>query len=341
MLDVASPRDMLELNRKPIFCASSSMEKAIPHPSNPLKQPKDLAALLKTIVGINITPFGSDLSIDFNALGKNLDSLLAAGVKVITPCGNTGEFSSLTVDECLEIMSFAAARIKGKATLIAGIGYAIGTAVRMAEHAEAAGYDSVMVHHPTHPFLSDTGYVNYVRAIAENVDIPVIPYVRSARISNQSLYELARVKNVVAMKYAVNDLQRFGDLVANSPSDVEVTWVCGTAEGWAPFFFAAGATGFTSGLVNVAPQFSFKMLSALQSNDRKETLELWKTIKPFEDLRARNESENNVSVVKEAMHQLGLGSRHVRPPITELSSQDRSRVRQILEGWGLSPRNEA
>jgi len=305
-----------------------------------LKQTTPPGPLLQTIVGINITPFGSDLSIDFDALGRNLDFLLAAGIKVITPCGNTGEFSSLTVDECLEILSFASARVKGKVTLIAGIGYATGTAMRLAQHAQAAGYDGVMVHHPSHPFLSDKGYLAYVRGIAEQVDIPVIPYVRSARISNESLYELARLPNVVAMKYALNDLQRFGDLAAHASSDVEITWVCGTAEAWAPFFFAAGATGFTSGLVNVAPQLSFKLLSALRSGDRKETLQLWKAIKPFEDLRARNESENNVSVVKEAMHQLGLGSRHVRPPITELTTQDRNRVRQILTAWGLSPRNE-
>src|SRR5204863_2458780 len=199
------------------------------------------------------------------ALGKNLDFLLLAGIKVITLCGNTGEFSSLTVDECLEIISFASKRLKGKATLIAGIGYATATAVKLAQHAQVLGYDGVMVHHPSHPFLSDKGYVDYIRAITEQVEIAVIPYVRSARISNQSLYELARIENVVAMKYAVNDLQRFGDLTANTPSDVEITWVCGTAESWAPFFYAAGATGFTSGLVNVVPQLSLKMLSALQS----------------------------------------------------------------------------
>jgi 4-hydroxy-tetrahydrodipicolinate synthase len=302
-----------------------------------LKNSNQLGTLLQSIVGINITPFNSDLSVDFDALGKNLDFLLEQGIKVIVPCGNTGEFSSLTVEESLQIITFAAKRLKGKATLIAGVGYATDTAIKLAQQAEAAGYDGVMVHHPSHPYLSNTGYVDYVRSIAQKVKIAVIPYVRSARISNESLYELARMPNVVAMKYAVNDLQRFGDLVAHTPSDVEVTWVCGTAEGWAPFFFAAGASGFTSGLVNVAPQFSMKMLAALKSGDRTETIQLWKTIKPFEDLRARNESENNVSVVKEAMYQLGLGTRRVRPPISELTSQDRNRVRQILEGWGLSP----
>jgi len=305
-----------------------------------LKQTKQLGALLQTIVGINITRFGSDLSIDFDALGRNLDFLLAAGIKVITPCGNTGEFSSLTINECREIISFSATRLKGKATLIAGVGHAPDTAVELAQHAQVAGYDAVMVHHPSHPFLSNEGYVAYVRAIAENINIAVIPYVRSARISSKSLYELAQMPNVVAMKYAVNDLQRFGDLAVNTPNDVEITWIAGTAEGWAPFFFAAGATGFTSGMVNVAPQFSLKMLSALQSRNGIEILKIWRAIKPFEDLRARNESENNVSVVKEAMHQLGLGSRRVRPPISELPSQERNQVRQILETWGLSPRNE-
>src|SRR5437870_4085286 len=197
------------------FFVSRAARKRNSYPSNQLKKTKQLGARLRTIVGINITPFGSDLSIDFQALGKNLDFLVAAGVKVITPCGNTGEFSSLTVDECFEIISFASTRVKGKATLIAGVGYATETAIKLAQHAQAAGYDGVMVHHPSHPFLSEKGYEDYIRAIAENVDIVVIPYVRSARISDQSLYELARIQNVVAMKYAVNDLQRFGDLVAH------------------------------------------------------------------------------------------------------------------------------
>ena len=295
-------------------------------------------ANLQTIVGINITPFSQDLSIDFDALGKNLDFLVREGVKAIVPCGNTGEFNALTIEECLEITSFTAKRLKGKATIIAGVGYATGTAIKLAKHAQAAGCDAVMVHHPSNPYLSDKGYVDYIRAIADQVDIAVIPYIRSGRISNASLYELARLPKIVAMKYAVNDMQRFGDLSANTPSDVGITWVCGTAEAWAPFFYTAGATGFTSGLVNVAPQLSFKMLTALQSGDRQQALQLWKQIKPFEDLRARNESEHNVSVVKEAMHQLGLGSRHVRPPITELNDQDRKRVREILQSWGLSPR---
>jgi len=306
-----------------------------------LKRTKDLAAVLQTIVGINITPFTSDLSIDFEELGRNLEFLLTQGIKVVTPCGNTGEFSSLTVDECLEIISFAGERLQGKATLIAGVGHAIDTAIKMAQHAQGSGCDAIMVHHPSTPFLSNQGYVEYVRCIAEKVDIGVIPYVRSPRISNESLYELARVQNVVAVKYAVNDLHCFADLVANAPGDTKLTWICGTAEAWAPFFYAAGATGFTSGLVNVAPELSLKMLSALETDDRTETSRLWKKIKPFEDLRARNESENNVSVVKEAMHQLGLGSRRVRPPISEVSKQDQNRVGQILADWGLSPHKQA
>ena len=157
------------------FSFLHNIEKSNPDQFTHLKKTKQLGARLQTIVGINITPFGRDLSIDFDALGTNLDFLAREGVKVIVPCGNTGEFNALTVDECLEIMSFASKRLKGKATLIAGIGYATGTAIKLAQHAQSVGYDGVMVHHPSNPYLSDRGYVDYIRAIAEQVDIAVIP----------------------------------------------------------------------------------------------------------------------------------------------------------------------
>src|SRR6266568_3524387 len=97
------------------FSSFAPRGKSKSYQSNHLKQTKQLSPLLHGIVGINITPFHPDRSVDFDALGRNLDFLLAGGIRVITPCGNTGEFSSLTVDECLEIMSFASKQIKGKA----------------------------------------------------------------------------------------------------------------------------------------------------------------------------------------------------------------------------------
>ena len=107
-----------------------------------------------------------------------------------------------------------------------------------------------------------------------------------------------------------------------------LTWICGVAESWAPFFWPGGATGFTSGLVNLTADFSLGMLAALDAGDYAQTMSLWNTVRPFEELRARHNNGNNVSVVKEAMAQMDLCQATVRPPITEVS--------QILVQLGLS-----
>ncbi len=114
--------------------------------------------------------------------------------------------------------------------------------------------------------------------------------------------------NVVGVKYAVGDVVRFAALVETFRAG-DVAWVCGLAEPWAPFFWVAGATGFTSGLANVDPALSLEMLRCLRDGDYDGAMGVWRSVKPFEDLRARRNSANNVPVVKEALAQLGLCDR--------------------------------
>jgi 4-hydroxy-tetrahydrodipicolinate synthase len=140
--------------------------------------------------------------------------------------------------------------------------------------------------------------------------------------------------NVVAVKYAVPNPQLFTAIVQEVGAD-RLVWICGLAEGWTPFFWIGGARGFTSGLVNVHAAQSLKMLACLQAGDYNGAMQVWTQVKPFEDLRARRDNANNVSVVKEAMAQLGLTSRTVRPPISELPDCERAEVAALLAGWGL------
>ena len=63
-------------------------------------------------------------------------------------------------------------------------------------------------------------------------------------------------------------------------------------------------------------------------------MKVWRQVLPFEELRARRGAENNVSVVKEALAQLGVCSAAVRPPMSELSTAERAEVGRILRTWG-------
>jgi 4-hydroxy-tetrahydrodipicolinate synthase len=140
---------------------------------------------------------------------------------------------------------------------------------------------------------------------------------------------------VVGVHYPVSDPLLFATIVKQVGSE-RVAWICGIAESWAPFFWVGGARGFTSGLVNVHIPRSMEMLRSLQAGDYGRAMQLWAELKPFEDLRAKHTNGNNVSAIKEALAQLGLGSRAVRPPISELSVPERAEVASILAAWELT-----
>src|SRR6478752_2537123 len=108
------------------------------------------------------------------------------------------------------------------------------------------------------------------------------------------------------------------------------------AELAAPGYFAVGAVGFTSGLANVAPHLSLGMHTALRRGDNAEAMRIWDLIREFEAMRLVRNGADNVSVIKEALHQLGVSGPGVRAPSTRLSDGDRLRVTHILTTWGLN-----
>lgn len=296
---------------------------------------EQLRAELSGVVGITVTPFDARDRIDEDAFRAVLRRALAPGVPVITPNGNTSEFYSLSPAERLRVVELTA-EVSGEALMLPGVGLDLESAIAEARRYAELGAAGVMVHQPVHPFWSAAGWVDYHRRIAEAVpQLGVVPYLRSSSIGEAPIRELRDAcPNLVGVKYAVPDPAAFAGLVATLGQD-RITWVCGLAEIWAPFFVGAGATGFTSGLVNVVPDRSLRMLAALRERDEASTMSLWASVRTFEGLRERASSEMNVSVVKEALEQLGLCSARVRPPLSPVPEADREKITSVLESWGM------
>jgi 4-hydroxy-tetrahydrodipicolinate synthase len=294
--------------------------------------PEKLAERLRTVHAINVTPFREDRSVNYDLLERNIEFLIANDLEVIVPCGNTGEFYALSVEEAKAITRFVVETVNGRVAVLAGIGYDLGTAREMALAAQEVGVDAVMVHQPVHPYLMTEGLVRYYAGIARSVEIGVVLYARHEAIDREVLSRVAGIENVLAIKYAINDLPRFADLVQTV--EAPVVWICGTAEMWAPFFFAAGAEGFTSGLVNIAPEMSLTMLDGLRRGDAEAVRTVWHRVAPMERLRAKNHNANNVSVIKEGMNLAGLPAGSVREPLGELDEADRRELIRILRSWG-------
>ncbi|GGX79247.1 dihydrodipicolinate synthase family protein [Streptomyces minutiscleroticus] len=295
---------------------------------------EDRRTALADVVAIPVTPFAADGTVDADVQRVLLRRLLDGGVRVLTPNGNTGEFYALNPDERRLVTELAVEEAGGRAAVLAGVGHDIPTAVASARHAREAGADMVMVHQPVHPYVSDGGWVAYHRAVAEAVpELGVVPYVRNARLPGARLAELADAcPNVIGVKYAVPDAARFAGFARDAGLE-RFVWIAGLAEPYAPSYFSAGATGFTSGLVNVAPAVSLDMIEALRSGDYTGAMKVWEQIRRFEELRAAHGSANNVTVVKEALASLGLCRRDVRPPSSPLPDAERAEIAAIAAGW--------
>ncbi|HEU5100978.1 MAG TPA: dihydrodipicolinate synthase family protein [Roseiflexaceae bacterium] len=289
---------------------------------------------LRSVVAIPVTPFSADGQVDLAAYRQLVERLVEAGVRAITPNGNTGEFYALSPAECRSAVEATVAAAGEQALVLAGVGFDIASAIEMGRSAEQAGAHAIMIHQPIHPYQSPDGWLAYHQTIATALPrLGVVPYVRDATISGALIARLAeRCLNLVGVKYAVANPLQFAGVVQAAGVE-RLAWVCGLAESWAPFFWVGGARGFTSGLVNVQPALSLRMLEALRAGDSADALDVWALIKPFEELRARGNNANNVPAVKAALAELGLCGAAVRPPISELSEPELAEVRAIVRAW--------
>jgi 4-hydroxy-tetrahydrodipicolinate synthase len=300
----------------------------------------NLRQALATVVAVPVTPFLPGGNPDWDTYAALTGRLIDGGITVITPNGNTGEFYALSPAEAGQAAETAARTCRGRGQgteLLAGVGHDITTAAEAAGHARDQGIRMIMIHQPVHPYVSREGWIDYHAAIAGAVpDLGVVLYVRNERITGADIAALAdRAPNVIAVKYGVRDASAFAAVARDAGID-RFTWLAGAAELTAPSYWASGAHGFTSGLANVDPALPLAMLDALRGNDYGAAMKIWEKVRRFEELRAAAANADNVSVVKEALAQLGLCRPDVRPPSRLLPAPVKDEITQILNSWGMA-----
>jgi 4-hydroxy-tetrahydrodipicolinate synthase len=297
---------------------------------------KDISAAARGISGVHVTPYAADGSVDTRLLTKVIDRIAAGGIHNIVSGGNTGEFYSLTLDEVRLVQDTAIAANAGRSALTAAVGRSIGDAIALGRRAKEMGADAIMAHQPLDPFAAPQAQAAYFKSIAEAVDLPLIAYVRSDAMGLSEILDIANHPNVVAVKFATTNVMLLSECVRASSAATAI-WVCGLAEGWAAPFYAIGARGFTSGLVNIDPARSLAIHTALESGDYATARNLVDTIALFEKLRTKFGNGANVTVVKAAMTAIGYDVGPVRVPgLANLDAADTRLVAEIIASWGLS-----
>ncbi|MYK32309.1 MAG: dihydrodipicolinate synthase family protein [Boseongicola sp. SB0670_bin_30] len=293
---------------------------------------------LTGISGILVTPLDEEGNIAADRLAPIVDRAVAAGVHTLTINGNTSEFYSLTINEALAMADAAAAMLDARAPLVGGVGRSVHEACMLARASVAAGAAAIMVHQPPDPFVSPKGLKDYVARVSDSAQgAPVLLYLRNDGIGTGTIADLCNVDNVVGVKWATPSPENLARAMAASPD--HIVWICGLAEIWAPQFYAIGARGFTSGLVNVWPERSAEIHAALDAGNLDKASNLIDGIRAFEDLRAEEMGGTNVSVVKTALALMGENCGPTRPPSSwPLSEAQESRLREFLNAHGIDSR---
>ena len=295
----------------------------------------ELGQALCGVSGILVTPFDNNGDVNPTPLNPIVDRAIEAGVHVLTSNGNTGEFYSLTLDEAVQMVHAGGAAINGRVPMVAGIGRGVRDACKLARESKSAGASALMIHQPPDPFVAPRGLIDYVKAVRDAGDgLPLILYLRNDAVGTDSIASLCDIEGVVGVKWATPNPMKLKAAIAAAPK--HITWTGGLAEVWAPTFYAVGARGFTSGLINVWPERSVAINKALEDGDYVTARALISGMQVFEDIRAEDQGGANVPGVKAALHMSGLDCGAARPPAAwPLNENQSERLRVFMIENGL------
>jgi len=182
--------------------------------------------------------------------------------------------------------------------------------------------------------VSEEGILKYYRTILDAAKgIDVVLYKKGPLLTDDVLERLLTYEALVGVKYAFGRIVDFARTVQKLGKSI--VWSCGTAERFAPFFWLAGAEGFTSGLGNFAPHISLSMYQALVKGDYAEAMRYQRLAAPLEFLREGRSAANNVPVIKVMLDHIGLVGGSCRPPIHDLNDEEREAVIAAAKEWNL------
>ncbi|MBQ6797678.1 MAG: 4-hydroxy-tetrahydrodipicolinate synthase [Oscillospiraceae bacterium] len=280
-----------------------------------------------------VTPF-TENGINHPLLYRLIDRQIEAGIDGIVLCGTTGEASTMTESEQLEVIRKGCEYIDGRTVVIAGTG-SNGTAhaVSMTEHACAFGIDAVLIVTPYYNKATENGLIRHYERIADCSSVPVIAYNVPSRTGvnmSLSVYEqLAKHPNINGVKEASGDIAKVSRIVGTLGNDFYV-WSGNDDQNVA--ITALGGKGAISVLSNVCPKEAGSMVHSALNGKIFEAADLQNQMMPLIDALF---CEVNPIPVKEALVMMGYDTSLLRLPLCSMTKQHRERLRGILKQYKL------
>ncbi len=297
------------------------------------------------LIPATLTPLDSKFNIDYDQLEKYISWILSFRIGGLAVNVDTGEGPQLYQEERIRILSTVSGIAKGKVPIVAGL-QARNTeeAVKFAIDAKQAGANAVLVFpHPS--FMGESSgdiIYDYHKQISEIADIPIVlfslqPVLGGVEYNPETLVTLAGIRNVVAIKEASFNARKFLDVVRTlKKAPRKITILTGNDD----FIYESlilGAEGGLLGFATIAVKDQVEMFELVGKRRYEEAREIWETkLLPLEKVLFATPVRDYRARIKEALFQLGvLRSSFVRPPLQQISAEERGKIHDILNRLGV------
>lgn len=282
-----------------------------------------------------VTPMGVDGTVNYEQFDKLIEFQIAGGTDAIIVCGTTGESSTLTHEEHLDVIRHCAETVAGRVPVIAGTGSnCTETAIYLSTEAEKAGVNGLLLVSPYYNKATQKGLFAHFKAVADSVKIPCLLYNVPSRtgcnILPETILRLCReVENVVGVKEASGNIGQIAHLAAIADGCVDI--YSGNDDQIVPIM-SLGGLGVISVLANVAPSQTHEICQRYLDGDVKESCRLQlKAMEMYDALFC----EVNPIPVKKALQLMGMIDGGLRMPLTEMEPANAERLEKAMKNYGI------
>ena len=280
-----------------------------------------------------VTPF-SEGRVDERALGELIEWHISQGTDAIIPCGTTGESATLTYEEHNRVIEFTVSKVAKRVPVIAGTGSnSTDETIMLTRHAREAGADGALLITPYYNKPTQEGLYRHFKAVADDVDIPIVLYNVPGRTSVNMLpatvARCAQIENIVAIKEATANLQQISEVIELSQGKVNV--LSGDDFTVLPTL-AVGGMGVISVSANCAPADMAALVDAWFAGNVDEARRLHYKLQPLNQAMF---FETNPIPVKTALGMMGRCSPELRLPLCPMSEANKDRLARVLKEYGL------
>ena len=282
-----------------------------------------------------VTPFKDNGEVDYEKFAEMVEYQIENGTDAIIVCGTTGESSTLTHEEHLDVIRYCVEKVNGRIPVIAGTGSnCTDTAIYLSTEAEKYGVDGLLLVTPYYNKATQKGLYQHFKAVADSVKVPVILYNVPSRtgcnIAPETVVKLCTVvENIVGVKEASGNLSQIVKLM--SLADGKVDLYSGNDDQITPLL-ALGGKGVISVLSNVAPRQTHEICAKFFAGDVAGSC--------AEQLRAiplcnALFCEVNPIPVKKALNLQGRGAGILRMPLCEMEEENAVKLEKAMKDYGI------